>query len=378
MMNTEELLTKAASTIERIATDHEALRSELELERKQSSEMYARLQAIEQRGGGSVLATPYGAPSLLSTLTKSEDFQAVVKGTSKFARVPLELELKNIIGSNAFPPAQSPTVGFDVASQRDGNLWGYPLRPLSLLDVLPRLPMSSNSLEFHRLTHTNAAAEQTTEGAQKAEAAFKPTLVEAKVATIAHWIPVSRQVIADMPMLEQQLRSILLWDVQQQAEAEIVTGSGTISGLITQGVAFSGTGANTRADRIAECIATMVAASFNPSHILLHPLDWYRIQTKTATTGEFVISTPASPIGPSLWNLPVIVSPAVTQNTGLVIDSSQIAILDRQQAAVEAGLNDTDFTKNLITLLAEIRIGLAIFNTSAVRKIAFAGSPLTT
>jgi len=343
-----------------------------------------RIRDLEQRGmvpphrGGFGMAAGSG-DSLIHTLSKSEDFQAVVKGTSKFARVSLEgMELKNILGSNAFPPAQSPTVGFDVASQRDVNLWGYPMRPLSLLDVLPRLPMGSNSLEFHRLTHTNAAAEQTTEGAQKAEAAFKPTLVEAKVATIAHWIPVSRQVIADMPMLEQQLRGILLWDVMQKAEAEIVAGSGTISGLITQGTAFSGTGANTRADRIAECAATMVAAGFNPSHILLHPLDWYKIQTKTATTGEFVISSPASPVGPSLWNLPVIVSPAVTQNTGLVIDASQLAILDRQMAAVEAGLNDTDFTKNLITLLAEIRIGLAIFNTSAVRKINFAGSPLTT
>jgi hypothetical protein len=53
----------------------------------------------------------------------------------------------------------------------------------------------------------------------------------------------------------------------------------------------------------------------------------------------------------------------------LVFDASQIAILDRQSARVELGRESDDFTRGLVTMLAEVRAGLAVFSPSAILKV---------
>jgi len=47
-------------------------------------------------------------------------------------------------------------------------------------------------------------------------------------------------------------------------------------------------------------------------------------------------------------------------------DTNGAMIFDREQATIEvSNANGTDFTKNMVTVLAEERIALAIFRTEA-------------
>jgi hypothetical protein len=53
-----------------------------------------------------------------------------------------------------------------------------------------------------------------------------------------------------------------------------------------------------------------------------------------------------------------------------VLDKSSALILDRQAPIVLASTEDRDnFIRNLVTLLGEIRLGLALLNPKAILKV---------
>ena len=64
----------------------------------------------------------------------------------------------------------------------------------------------------------------------------------------------------------------------------------------------------------------------------------------------------------------MVTSAAATAGQAIVLDASQLALVDRQTPIVEAGLDADDFSKNLITLRAELRAATAIFSPTAVQK----------
>ena len=77
---------------------------------------------------------------------------------------------KSLLTSREFGGAR-PTTGVDINEFPTGIVANDLRRPLSVLEVIPRVPVQdANEATYHRLTgYTNAAAVQSPEGAAKAE-----------------------------------------------------------------------------------------------------------------------------------------------------------------------------------------------------------------
>lgn len=72
----------------------------------------------------------------------------------------------------------------------------------------------------------------------------------------------------------------------------------------------------------------------------------------------------------SLWGTPVKVTNGMPQGEALILDTIVAALLDRQEVTVEASRHDGDnFKRNLVTILAELRAGLAVFAPTATRLV---------
>jgi HK97 family phage major capsid protein len=68
-----------------------------------------------------------------------------------------------------------------------------------------------------------------------------------------------------------------------------------------------------------------------------------------------------------IWRLPVVFTNAMAAGSFLVGAFGTAATLyDRMQTTVEAGYVNDDFTKNLITLLGEERVALAVKRPEAL------------
>src|SRR3546814_11572627 len=102
----------------------------------------------------------------------------------------------------------------------------------------------------------------------------------------------------------------------------------------------------------------------------MHPNTWHEIRSeRTATEGDYVAGGWNNPAPPNVWGVPVVTNAAMAEGDVLVLDPQQVLILDRMQATAEFGYVNDDFTKNVVTLRAELRAGLPVLAPPAVLLI---------
>ena len=320
-----------------------------------------------------------GGNGVLSELTKSAALQNFIQDRSvKSAGVKLTGMLKTLTkGTVVGDVASSNNQLIHVPAQFDPRLGEGGNRRLSVFELLPTLAVGSNSFEFNRLDgYSNAAAYQSQEGAVKATASMPTELVTSPICTIAHILPVSEQVMADMPALMQQVTVLMTYGVRAKASSEIIAGnvSGKIQGLTTEGTTYTVSGAPSLPDAIASAISQLEINGWQASAILMNPSDWLAVRTmrESVGSGQYLYGSPAQATAQTLWGIPVVVDPAVPLDSPIVMDASQVVILDRQQAMVEFGRTENDFETNTLRARAECRIGLAVFSPSAVLNVAIA------
>jgi len=330
-------------------------------------------ELIEQRRPGRGKSLHMDSPGrLVKEFAGSEQFDMLLKGAPSTGRVQLsDISLKALTNAGA---GGEGTTGFDVQPQRLDGIYNDPRRALTLLGVLPSLRVGVSKFEYIQLDgYANAAAFQEKEGDAKAEASMPTEVTEASVATIAHWTRASVQVLDDAPSLSQQIGSLLAYGLLAKLEAALVAGTGgqgKINGLLNQATAFTAQGA--LADVVGAAITELGANGWAPGLVVMNPNDWYSITSERADggDGQYILGSPRDPAPPSLWGVPVVTTPSITAGTVLVLDPSQVAILDRMSPTLMASRHDgSNFTSNLVTILAEMRAGLAVFATGAVLKV---------
>lgn len=315
-----------------------------------------------------------GSNLLVKGFTESSQFQALVDGANSTGRV--QVEGVNIKALTNAGQGVAGSIGYDIQPQRAEGLYNDPRRRLTLLDVLPSLPVTASSFEFVKLTnYVNTAAFQTEEGQQKAESNYEMVPETANIATIAHWTKASVQVLDDAPALTQRLMSLLEYGVLSKLESEIIGGAGgkgQITGLLAQGtdhvapLNMDGT-AMAPIERIGHAVTELQSNGWIPGLIILNPADWFVISTIKATDNQYIMGSPGNPAPLSLWNVPVVLTPSLARNSAIVLDTAQVAILDRQIPTLAASRQDGEnFTTNMVTILGELRAGLAVFAPGAV------------
>lgn len=334
-------------------------------------ELKSRLQHLETETLCGFKGSQHRAPSsLAATIAKADNFKHFVNREIKQFGLPVVQDLKSLVNVGA---ASSNDDAYDTHPERAPGLFNDPRRPLTLLDAFPTQRVSSATFEFIRLNgYTNSAAEQGEEGSAKAETALPTDLKSVRHATIAHWLPASEQVLQDVPGLDMQISNLLRYGVLAKAEELIVKGTGDIEGLETVGTAFAGDTGEDMATAISRAEAHLAATGWRGSHVVMNPNDWHdmRTQKRGSSDDAFVVGSWMSPPSMNAWGMQVAVSPSVTEGTSIVLDASQVAILDRMQAIVEFFRTDNvNVRSNLVTLRAEARMGFAVFAPAAVQLV---------
>jgi HK97 family phage major capsid protein len=258
-----------------------------------------------------------------------------------------------------------------------------PQRPLRVRDLLPTIQVSSGSVEYPRQTARTNNAATVAEGVLKPESDLTFELVPVPIRTIAHWILASRQVLDDAPQLQGVIDNELLYMLGFVEDAQLLTGAGTgtdLSGIYTQATAFAaGTLTVTspqRLDVIAAAIHQNALANLPADGIVLHPSDWLQIRMVKDGDGRYIIGNPQDVVQPRLFGLPVVETPGMAVGNFLVGNFRGSATLyDRMTARVEVSTEDsTNFRQNLVTVLAEERVGLAVKRTTGFTKGTFAAA----
>ena len=322
-----------------------------------------RILTIEQ---GSFSAPPpvSNRKSISSELVKSSEFQNFVDRKTRNAGITVK-------SKSLLPDIQNNTIITTDATnppQRIPGVVGGPVQRMWLRQFLPVMPATSASFVYTKENvFTNSAEAQATEGAEKAESGITFTEVTGSIATYAHWLKMSRQVMTDnLPMVDFTQRR-LLSGLEQKIEDALIDGDGTsgkISGLLDTGnfTVFTPTISDTQVDSLRKAKLALEAADYQAGLVILNPTDTSAIELLKDVDGNYLVGKPIEGGLYSLWGVPVYSTTAITAGTFCILDNQQAVSLHlREDSLIELSDSDDDnFTKNLITVRAETRLGLAV------------------
>lgn len=270
--------------------------------------------------------------------------------------------------------------GANVRADRIASpLLTAPQRRLTVRDLMMPGRTDSSSVEYVQETgYQNMAAVQASEGAAKAQSDIAFNLTTSAVATIAHYVKASKQILADAPMLESYIDGRLRYGLEYQEELQLLMGSGTggnLNGIYTQATAYSApvgalVGSATVIDIIRLAMLQSELAEYTTDATVLNPTQWAAIELLKDTTGRYIIGNPQGTLSPTLWARPVVATQAMTTDKFLVGPFKMGSqVFDREDAAVLVSTEDQDnFIKNLVTVLAEERLASAVYRPEAFVK----------
>lgn len=305
---------------------------------------------------------------------KSEMVQAMMGGKAKFARLEVKTAIVNATGQN------QPL----VPDMRVPGIITPPQRLFTVRDLMPVGRTSSNLIQYTKENvFTNNAGPQYSspayENVTKPESGITFTLANAPVVTLAHWIPVSRQVLDDAPQLQSYVNGRLMYGLKLEEEDQLLNGSGAsgnISGLLTSGnfTAYNRTTAgDTKIDVLRRSITQAALSEYPVDAIVMNPADWEEIELTKTTEGAYIMANPAVMMGPQIWGRRVVPTNSIAAGTFLTGAFQMGAqVWDRMDAAIQISYEDGDnFKKNMATLLAEERLALTVYRPAAFIKGSF-------
>ena len=370
----DEFTTKASAAINQTKSEVQSLK-----EAYQS--MTASLNEMAQNATGNGLMSGHGGmntKAISRLFEQSAELSAFRERKQKSAIITAETSLDVLIKSLVVGDAgaSSTDTPYPVQAARFAQIANDARTQLTLLTSLPSVPTTAGSWEYVALDSaiTDEADYQVNQGDTKAEGNLPTELLAANIATIAVTLPLSEQVMADSPALMNFVQSRLNYSVLLKLQNELVAGvggTGKISGLLTQGTAFTQSSNASAADAIGEAQAQLQTIGWNANLVLLHPATWQTLRAERleAGAGDYVAGGWADPAPPSIWGVPVLLSAAVPTNKAIVLDTTQCLLIDRQSIAFELGRVNAQFVQNLLTARSELRAGMAVLSPSAVQVV---------
>lgn len=346
----------------------------------------AKLQELELKG-----QRPNGgaseAKSLGELVVMSSEFEAL---PSNAKSLYVEFEQKDITGLAA-------SAGSLTRPDRDPEVYRNPNRPIRIRDLIPTTPTGSNAVEFMRqLAFTNNASPQgTTAGVAGGELALKGQsdltweLVSLPIPTIAHWIPASRQILSDAPMLQSLINVDLTYGLDLESDQQLLLGDGTgqnMTGLMVDSaindigeIASGTTDAELPAAMIDHIRAAITKCQtfeyYNINGLVLNPLDFETLETAKATDGHYILVPFAATNSQTtqIWRVPVVVTNAMPEGSFLLGDWMMGAkIRDRESVSVRVAEQHADlFVKNGVVVLGEESYVLTVPRPKAFTKGQF-------
>lgn len=341
------------------------------LETSFNDDIKTRLTELEQlsvRGKG-------GKPEVKSLgqhFTESDAFKEfAAKKWHKGQSSPLEL--KDITSGDA-------SAGDGIWSFREPEIVSNPYRPRMMRTLIPTVPVNSDLVQWVQTNvRTNSAAAVSETGA-KPKSDLTYDRKESVVRKIAHYFKTSSEVLADFQRLQAEINTEGFEMLRQEEEDQLLSGDGTgvnLLGMIPQATDYDTDltqSGDTQVDVIRRSILQVRQSFYGATGIVLNPADWAAIELLKDADNAYLFSSARDGADARLWGLPVVESDAITSGQFMVgAFATAATIYDRMNAAVYLSTeNEDDFIKNMVSILFEERLALAV-----KRPLAFVHGNLT-
>jgi HK97 family phage major capsid protein len=357
MKSLDELIKKHQDTLENGKLPDE-IRKKMEADAKAVTELAGRFSDMEQklvdqvRSGDADLKT---VGSILARNTEISQQVATIK--ARKGRMQIDgIHARNIVSITGIG-ANASLATIDVQRNQAQEL------KLALLDLIVWMPVSGDLIPMLRESAYDIMADEVAEGAVKPESNLTFGVENITISVVAHWVRVTKQLLDDMPALASYIEGRLAYGVRLKLEAKVINGTtASFSGLMKVGNSLVAVPETLAIDTINTAKYQVWGSGITPEAIVLNPVDWGKIEREKSDAGEYLLGTPGGMIQPVLWGLPIVLSSAMPAGK-FWLGNLTLGVTGyvRQDVMVELSTEDADnFTKNLVTVRAEMRAGFGV------------------
>ena len=342
--------------------DYDTELKALETEQAEVKKMLTEVQTKANRMEGG--QQPDGHRSPGQQLIEAKSFEGAKRGE----RFVSSVEVKALSSSPA-------SAGNLVAQPQRLPIYERPEEP-HIRDLFSAGTTGGSSLIFPvRKTLTNAAA-MTAELALKPESDMTFEDRTFPVRKIAHFVKLSDEILDDAPAIQSYVDAQLIEGLRDVEDVQLLKGNGVgqnLTGVYTAAAAYARTVVgDTLIETFRRAMTQLRLSRYTASGLVLNPEDWETVTLAKGTDGHFIWVNVGTGAEPRLWGLPIRDTTALDKGEWIMGNFKRGAqIFDRMDAKVEMTNTDQDdFVKNRVTIRAEERLALVIYDTTAFVKNA--------
>ena len=211
------------------------------------------------------------------------------------------------------------------------------------------------------------------------------SLISTAVKTLAHWIPATRQILADAAQLQQIINQRLVYGLKLSEEEQILYGDGAgenLQGFLTmagrQQLSWSNLpSGSTQIDAVRRSLNLASVAQYPNSGIVMHDSDFMEIELIKGNDEHYIHAIISDGIVSRLWRVPVITTTAIRQGDVLCGALKTAATLwDRETSVIRVSdSHEGFFASNKIAILAEERLALATYRPEGFVHLSLDAAP---
>lgn len=222
------------------------------------------------------------------------------------------------------------------------------------------IPTSTGIWKFYRNAppaNTGSFGTQT-EGQAKAQIDYNFQEVTVTVATEAGFARVSRQMLRDLPFLQNFLPGELREDYLRHEDNKFIN-------TLMAGTSAYSTTASVYAEKCIEWIAAVMARDYNPTAIVTTAGNWSTLLTTKPSDysipGGVTITADGSV---AIAGVPVVIHNGMTAGKTFVGDFSRVKVIQATGLQIQFFEQDSDnVQKNMVTVRAEADVALAVLRS---------------
>lgn len=298
-------------------------------------------------------------------------------------------------GTKTASTMDTPAAVAPWATVYDSTIVEQPRRRLTIADLLGTESIGNSNAVSYLVESATVDAYPTAvaEGAAKPQISFgDPTPVTETLHKLAAYYKESDELLEDYEWLASNIENRAIYQLMLLEENQLLNGNGTapnLTGILNRnGIQTASiASANQTAAGIADAIfAAMMdvqdGSGFDADGIVINPANYQTLRLGRDGNqqyygggyfqGEYGNGNVVEQ--PPIWGVRTVVTSAITAGTILVGNFRQAASVFRKGGLrVEAtNTNEDDFTKNLVTVRVEERLGLAVRYPAAFKKLTLA------
>jgi hypothetical protein len=266
---------------------------------------------------------------------------------------------KALFDTTAYPPETTRLPGVQVTL-------GF--QEPTVDDLIPELRTNQGAIKYMEETTATNGGAAVAEGGTKPESALAFTEKMSAVRKLATVMPVTDEMFADEPQMQDYVNQRLRFFLDLTREAQIVNGSGTapnLRGILnTSGIQTQAKGADPTPDAVYKAMTLIRTGAFLAADATVwNPADWQEVKLLRTADGIYIWGSPADGGPDRIWGLRAVQTTALPVGTALVgaFNASSAKFRRSEMSFAVSDQHADFFITNKLMLRVEERLAFVVF-----------------